>query len=78
MAVTSSEVRATKGQEVIKARKTSETVARQAKPDEASQQAAGPAQTHWMDRVALWVWVFGIGSLALISLIDLAKSLFVR
>src|SRR5262249_8449357 len=52
MTVASSEVRRSK--EVVKASKSSETLAAQAKADEATKQGPGQTQTHRMDTVALW------------------------
>jgi hypothetical protein len=62
---------------VTAARKASEPVSTPGQR-QASSGTASDSQTHWMDGVALWVWVFGIGGLALVNLIDLVKALFVR
>jgi hypothetical protein len=77
MPVKTSDSRVEPTQEVTRARKNSAVLTPHSPPAD-SKPAPAPVPTHWMDPIALWVWVFGIGSMVLINLIDLVKALFVR
>jgi hypothetical protein len=65
-------------EQVTAARKATEATAPKVQASDPKHQSSAGSETHWMDGVALWVWVFGIGSLALVNLIDMVKSLFSR